>query len=330
MRAPRRRAAPRLSEALVLLARRPGSLPGVAALLLAAAVPLPGRAAAATAPADGGALGRLAVVLQHESQPLRVGFATLVLDEVIMAYELEFERLSEPGQVSRREYAKQSRWAGALARFLDELYTAREELDNGALVEILVQPPAAVQLLVGERVVPVSAPRIDDPEALQTSIAALFCDAFACGPDILDPPRPASSTSGDGWSFGDGFGSTYQTADGLGFMFSDVRQRARKEQACRQVRDDLLRLVEALTVRRDAGAAVDFDVLRLENASAGTAPRVVLSRSGASLNLLLPALARVPGVLEVARGWVQARVEGRAHRQLFPRADILLAGLLRR
>jgi len=319
-----------LPHALVLRTLRAGGLLSVALLLLAAAIPLPARAAAASAPADGGALGRLAAVLQHESEPLRVGFAMLVLDEIIIAYELEFEHLSEPGQVSRREYAKQGRWARALARFLDKLYAAREELDNGAPVEILVQPPAAVQLLVGERVVPVSAPRIDDPEALQGSIASLFCDTFACGPDILGPPRPASSTPRDGWSFRDGFGSTYQTADGLGFMFSDVRQRARKEQACRQVRDDLRRLVKVLTVRRGAGGAVDFDLLRLEDVSTGAAPRVVLSRSGASLHMRLPALARVPGVLEVARGWVQARVEGRAYRQLFPRADILLAGLLRR
>jgi hypothetical protein len=128
-----------------------------------------------------------------------------------------------------------------------------------------------------------------------------------------------------GWSFRDGHGSTYETVDGLGFMFSDVRHRGVKETACRQVRDDLLRLVEALAAWR---RPVDFDLMRLEVAPGGRAARVILTRQGASLSVELPALSRAPGVLEVARDWVHARVSGREYHQLFPRAELLLAGLL--
>ena len=51
-----------------------------------------------------------------------------------------------PGQVSRGEIAKQTRWGSALTRFLDELYIARDGLDAVMPVELLVSPPAAVQM----------------------------------------------------------------------------------------------------------------------------------------------------------------------------------------
>jgi len=302
-------------------ARSAGAL--LAALLLAAP------AGATTAQPPAGALQRLAAELAAEPEPVRADFAALALGEVVAAYERELERLSVPGQVSRRELAKQARWAGALATFLDGIYDALDALDAGAPVEVLVSPPGPVQFLVGERLVPVSSPRIDDPASLERAIVALWCEAFVCEASLLepDPPPPPPAADG-GWSFRDGMGSTFETADGLGFMFTDLRRRAHKEAACRRVHRDLERLAAALARELGAGRAVDFDALRLVESGAGDDQRVVVSASGRRLRIALPALARAPAVLAVGREWLRARARGEPYRQLFPRADLLLAPLL--
>ena len=69
-------------------------------------------------------------------------------------------------------------------------------------------------------------------------------------------------------------------------------------------------------------------MLALVSPGAGDDERVVLSRDGARLRMDLPALSRAPAVVEIAREWLRARVLGRSHRQLFPRSERLLAGLL--
>lgn len=297
--------------------------------LLAAGL-VPGAATLAAVPQDS-TLQRLASLLALEPESVQADFAAIALGEVLIAHELEFERLSLPGQVSRREQAKQLRWAGALRRYLDTLYAAREALDGGAPVEILVTPPSPVQLLVGEHLVPLSSPRIENPQELDGAIVQLYCDTFACNPDLLEPEPPpvVGATGTGGWSFREGFGSTYETDDGLGFMFSDVRGRNAKEQAVRRVHEELKRLVAVVATARRRGRRVDFARVRVAAAGRGDDHRVILAPGTPGVRVFLPALMQAPGVVEVARDWIRAQADGRHYRQLFPRADLLLAGVMK-
>ena len=87
---------------------------GFAALLMSALVTAAGMATP-------GVLSRLASTLEAEPEAVRADFAAVALSEMITAYELEFDKLSVAGQVSRAEIVKQARWARALQQFLDEL-----------------------------------------------------------------------------------------------------------------------------------------------------------------------------------------------------------------
>lgn len=296
---------------------------GFAVLIL----PVPAFSEAMAAP---GVLSRLARTLETEPEAVRGDFAAVALSEMIIAYELEFDNLSVPGQVSRAEIAKQARWARALQQYLDELYAARDDLDAGVAVELLVSPPAALQLMIGDRLVAVESPRIDQPQLLAQLIVQVYCDSFVCDADLLEPPSPAVASFGDrgGWSFVAGQGSTYETADGLGFMFADVRERSRKEQVCLQVGEELNRLAKALAGARRRGIKVDMQALRIISSGRGDDQLVVLSKFDDTLRLQLPALSDAPGVVAVARDWITARSAGEAYRQRFPRAELLLGELL--
>lgn len=295
-----------------------------------------GAALAAAAPstraaANAHALQRLAQVVLDGPEYMHADFAYVAIGEVIAAYEFEFERLSAQGQVSARERVRQGRWAASLRGFLDGLYAVRDALEAGEPVWIVVAPPASVQVLVGASGVPLESPRIDKPHLLDDAIVSAYCHGFGCDPELLRGVKAAPATTrsaSGGWSFGAGHGSTFETVDGLGFMFPDVRARAEKEQACRQIREELLRLAAVLAAERRAGHTVDFDLLRLENPGSAHEQHVVVTPVGPRLRMSLPALARAPGVVEVAREWLRAQALGQGYRQLIPRADLLLAGVL--
>ncbi|MFT5447895.1 MAG: hypothetical protein ACI9DC_003074 [Gammaproteobacteria bacterium] len=277
-----------------------------------------------------GMLSRLVSSLESESQAVHADFAAVALGEMITAYELELDQLSEPGQVSRGEIAKQIRWGRALGQFLDDLYAAREELDAGAGVELLVSPPASVQILVGERLVAISSLRLDSPQSIEQRVAQVYCDLFACLPEVFDTPDAVAEplAKRGGWSFVAGQGSTYETADGLGFMFTDVRNRMRKEQICLRIAEELDRLSKTLAQARRQGRKVDLQTFLVESSGRGDDQRVRLSTSGESVRVRLPTIVQTPDLLEVARVWVAARSEGKDFSQRFPRAERLMATFL--
>lgn len=275
-------------------------------------------------------LSRLVSSLESEPQAVQADFAAVALGEMITAYELELDQLSQPGQVSRGEIAKQARWARALGQFLDELYAARDELDAGVHVELLVSPPALVHILLGERLVAVSALRLDSPQSIEQRVAQVYCDLFACLPEVFGTPDAATEplAKRGGWSFVAGRGSTYETADGLGFMFSDVRNRIRKEQICLRIAEELNRLSKILAQARSQGRKVDMHTFVVENSGRGDDQRVRLSTSGDRVRVRLPTIVQTPGLVEAARIWIAARSDGKNFSQRFPRAERLMAKLL--
>lgn len=297
-----------------------GALAGVC-LLLPAAVP---------AVAGDTVLARLATSLAGAPEPVRADFAAVALGEVLAAHEQELERLSAPGQVSRRELAKQARWARALEEYLAGMYAARDAVDAGQAVEIRVAPPEPVQLLVGRQLVPLTSPRIDNPAALDESIVHVYCETFACDPQVLGsrpPPPPVLLAASGGWSFQDG-PTTYETADGLGFIFPDASDRAAKERAVAEVHREFRRLVQVVANAERSGRAVDYDLLEVRDSGRGDDHRVILVRGGTGIRAFLPLLAQSPELVALARPWIRARVRGVSYRQVFPRADLLLPGLL--
>jgi hypothetical protein len=273
---------------------------------------------------------RLASQLQAEPEAERADFAAVALGEMISAFEFEFEQLSVPGQVSGAEIAKQARWGHAFQRFLDELYAARDELDAGALVEVLIAPPAALQLMIGERLVAVVSPRIEKPQLFEEQIVQAYCASFICDPQLLVPVQAMAAKVGarGGWSFAAGEGSTYETNDGLGFMFTDVRERSRKEQICLQVGAELNLLSNVLAAAQQHGTTVDMSALRVATSQRGDDQLVVLSASGHTVRANLPALAEAPALVVLARAWLAARSDGKRYQQRFPRAERLMAKLL--
>ncbi len=278
------------------------------------------------------ALKRLGYFLQSENREVRTEFAAIALEKMIDAYEAELEQLNTPSQFSVKEMHKRSRWAKAVNQYLEYLYAFDEVIKQAPLVDIIADQPGPVQLLSGEFLLPIVSPRIAKPEQLENDIVQAFCDAYACEVEALeDPVEPAPPPAPrSGWSFRAGFGSTYQSVDGLNFMFSNVRRKAIKEQVSLRISNQLRLLGEALARAERQGRRVDWRYLKLLPGARGDDQRVVLSAGAAPLRVALPDLALAESVLEIAKPWLKARLENKRIEQYFPGADLLFARLLQR
>jgi len=153
--------------------------------------------------------------------------------------------------------------------------------------------------------------------------ARTFCAvlALAC---LLPSPRPAVAAKG--WTFQDG-PSTYETSDGLGFMFPDANDRAAKERAVARVHAEFRQLVAVVASAERSGRIVDFDLLEVRASTSGDDQHVILEPGSPGVRAHLPLLSQSPALVAMARSWVRARVRGVAYRQDFPRSDLLLPGL---
>lgn len=275
-------------------------------------------------------LKRLGYFLQSENREVRMEFATIALEKMIAAYESELEQLNTPGRFSLKETNKRFRWSKAVSQYLDYLYAFDEVIKQAPMVEIIADQPGPVQLLSGEFLLPISSPRIAKPEQLETDIVRAFCDSYACEVQAFEEPvevtpKPAPRS---GWSFRAGFGSTYQTVDGLNFMFSDVRQKNIKEQISLRITQQLRLLSEALVRATQRGQAIDWKFLKIKNQAKGDDQRLALSTGSPVVRIALPDLALSEGVLEIAKPWLKARLEGQQIEQFFPGADLLFARLI--
>ncbi len=275
-------------------------------------------------------LKRLGYFLQSENREVRMEFATIALEKMIVAYETELEQLSAPGQFSLKEKNKRFRWAKAVSQYLDYLYAFYEVIKQAPLVEVIADQPGPVQLLSGEFLLPISSPRIAKPEQLETDIVQAFCDSYACDVQAFEEPVEvvAKPSPRSGWSFRAGFGSTYQTVDGLNFMFSNVRQKNIKEQISLRIAQQLRLLGEALARASKRGQTIDWNFLKITSQGNGDDQRLALSTVSPVVRIALPDLALTDGVLEIAKPWLKARLEGQQIEQFFPGADLLFARLI--
>jgi|GEM_PF-4823813 len=305
----------------------------LAGLLLIATVTglaVPGASAVQPPQTRSSKLKRLGYFLQSESREVRLQFAIIALDTMIAAYTAELEKLNTPGRHSLRQAHKRRRWATAVNQYLDYLYAFEEVIKQAPKVDIIADQPGPVQLLSGEFVLPISSPRIARPEQLENTIIESFCEDYPCDPLALEDPKeqPPAPVGRSGWSFRAGYGSTYQTVDGLNFMFSNVRNKARKEQISLRISEQLRQLGDTLRRARRRGRIIDWQFLHITSRANGDDQRLLLSAQSPALRLALPDLALAPGVLDIAKPWLKARLDHQYIEQFFPGADLLFAKLI--
>lgn len=296
-------------------------------------------------------LVRLARGLAEAPPEVRAQFARTALEEMAAAYDAEAQRVWHGKRVSHRDRDAR-RWAAHTEAYAERLAALADAVTPATDVEIRRTAAHEVELVLPATSIIVSGPRIAEPGHLAERILARFCALQDCAALAPEPTRMASGAAGqttpagqseatgdgntaDGtpappprvaavWTFSDRRGPTFTTADGLEFLFPDLRDLVRRREACAQVAAELRTLAEQLAQARARGVAIDWDALEVRALPGANDDYVRLNRDGEYLRLPLPALARAPTLLGLARHWLEAAATGRHVQQTFPHADVLL------
>lgn len=246
---------------------------------------------------------------------VRREFAGLVVDALVLAYEMELD----PALFERRrgmpEQRKLLRWQHATAPLLAELYALQAGLYLANDVEIHLDRHNRILLRIDGRPLWVAWPRVDTQTRIERELAAEFCRRHDCGrADVgaVAGARPIPAASQGTWVLSQQRPPAWESADGLRCEFADLSDRAGKEAACRAVVADLRGLADALEAAARHGESVQWEHLALQVEPVGALHRVVVNERGDYVQVSLPVLAQAPVDWGAARRWLRARAEGRS------------------
>jgi hypothetical protein len=253
--------------------------------------------------------------LAEAAPAVRLEFAGLVVDALVLAYEMEldpalFER--PRGATGQR---KLLRWQQAAAPLLAELHTLQAGLYLANDVEVVLDRHNRILLRIEGRPLWVAWPRGDTQTRIERELAAEFCRRHDCGREDVGAvagARPVPAASQGAWVLSQRRPPAWESADGLRCEFADLSDRAGKEAACRAVVADLRGLANALAAAARHGESVQWEHLALQDEPVGALHRVVVNARGDYVQVAVPALAQTPVDWGAARRWLRARAEGRA------------------
>ena len=257
----------------------------------------------------------------------RRDFASIALRELAAEYEQVLQRAEQDTTSGNKRF----RWMNAARGQLDELYLMMDDLDFGADFQIFADPPAAVQFVVPPRTALLSSLQASEPTRLETLVINAYCRALGCDPGRWGAPRERKQTgpkTSSNWSMADRMGTTYETDDGLRFMFSNLHNRQDKALVCERIAAELRQLVVFLLSLQQRGLTFDWGSLTA-SAVGDAILAVYFNRSGDRYEVSMPYLSQAPGLVEATRAWLAARADGRLHNTIIPGADLLLSRLLR-
>lgn len=287
----------------------------------------------ALAPAASSAYAQIALAAMEGDELARVDFARVAMSEMAREHEETLARVRTKSGSKAEDRAKHARWLARMRPFIDDLHLLVEDIDFGAAVDVIVLADSSVQLVIGERSVIVNPLDINRPEFLESRIVDEFCALYYCNFSGAAPGEGLEraydpGTSAGRWRFAQGAGTTFQTHDGLQFMFSSVQDKSDKERVCLLIARELRLVVEQIRHAADSGYFVDWRYVHVRNEAATREQHVVINKNGDFIPLALPGLGKAQGALATALPWIEGQMRGEALPLSFPRAEVLLRKLL--
>jgi hypothetical protein len=271
------------------------------------------------------ALSTLARLLTVEDEVTRWGFAGIVLDELLSAYEIELEDSFEPRTRSANRQRRLNHWQRATEGYISRLYRMRSALDDGEPFELFVDAQSQIVIAIGEDVVLAGGPHSDFNRQIEAQVVRQFCEYNDCGWLGLGTydarPRSFAPAGRGRWSQPLNGRLRYEVGGRFVFEFSPTVDRLRVADQADQAVDELQLLADEFKQVQQQLIAIEWLAIAEDLVGIRRHGNVVLNASGDYFELSLPILVRL-SVADWRR--VVAWVRQGAHDVLsFPHADAL-------
>ncbi len=270
-------------------------------------------------------LKTLAQLITQAAEAERRDFAWIAVAETAAAYEREYTRSAFLRPAKPRARRKLYRWRGATKRFVDELGLLLGQLDLAANVQIDAASPGPVVLFIDRNPIVISSPVIGAARLMERRIIDAYCALHDCKSLFQNPKEAApfdhTAVAPGTWSFDIRNKASFETNDGLKFVFSSASDREKKQAACQSLAKELRILVTELYEAMRAEHEIDWNILEVQQLPGENDNRVVLNTQGDYLRIILPRLEKTALLNKGAINWVKARLMNESHEVAFYHAE---------
>lgn len=257
----------------------------------------------------------------------RFDFTTIALNELINAYEASYRKSAREQHTEPKAQLKLARWRRESKIFVDQLKSEFAGISDQSHIEIEADQSGAIILFIDNTPVVISGPEIGKAGEMEQRIIDRFCKLHDCARYSDTPPPPLTRevrTIRGGWHIQNRQGATYETEDGLIFVFRTLDNRAEKQARCEAIAHDLHMLVAGLQNAQRAGYAIDWQRLTIATLHDGTTEHIVINSAGDYLNMDLSFFGSHRGLDEPFLGWLRKRLAGEPASVVIANAEQLL------
>lgn len=292
----------------------------VSAIVLAA-LALGARAQLAGARFDASPYPAIVAQIREGGPYDRQDFARMALEEMASVYEEEVTRAAQKPPRRAEDWGGYRRWMDTSARQATEYRVLAASISDASVINVVLDGPGTVRLIIDGRNVILAGPRIDGPDVLEARIVERACLYWVCSLPVLSGAQGADGytdgaetetptwRAGGSWSFAQNRGPEYVTANGLHFRFADMQALQKKEAASRALASDLTTVAEVAGYLAQQGWPIEWDFLRLGPASGGQ-HTLLLNAFGDSVSIDVHDARRLADALPPARDWLRAVATG--------------------
>ncbi|WP_029132110.1 hypothetical protein [Sedimenticola selenatireducens] len=283
------------------------------ALLLGSAEAVAGSPVTAE-PAAKSYFGSLASKVALSDRLERFDFATIALNELINAYDTSYQESAQEQHDKPKAQLKLARWRRESKIFVDQLKSQFAGISDQSHIEIQADQSGAIILFIDNTPVVISGPEIGKAGQMEQRIIDRFCKLHDCTRYHNTPPSPLTSEVRKvrgGWHIQNRQGATYETDDGLIFVFRTLENRAEKQARCEAIAHDLRMLVAALQNAQRAGYAIDWTLLTVATLHDGTTEHIAINSAGDYLNMDLSFFGSHRRLNQPFLGWAEKRAAGK-------------------
>jgi hypothetical protein len=269
----------------------------------------------------------LAAAVSQAGRLERYDFASIALNELVAAYEGSYRESANEQHANPKARLKLARWRRESKTFIDQLNTLRTAVSDQSLIEIESDQSGPLLLFIDNVPVLISGPEIARAGPMEQRIMQRYCQLHDCEryhatlptPVLAEVPRVRG-----GWHLQHRQGASYETGDGLMFVFLTLEDRVEKQARCEAIAADLRLLVGHLQSARQAGHAIDWQQLSIATLHDGITEQIVINDAGVYLNMELGFFGNGRELLPPFRDWIRKRVAGEPASVVIPDAERLI------
>ncbi len=269
---------------------------------------------APTAVSDVGQVTRFQRTVEYlaDAAPeLRSDFAATALSSLASAYVAEARLAREDARRAGRGSHLWA-WSARVDHYASQMPLLLDDIALGFPVRLTLEGEKSLAIMVGDRTVILSHPRLYEQGAFEQAILAAFCARHSCkqfSPQSAAVPIPVSTVQiRPNWTFtAQKWFCTYR---GITVRFNSEQNMANSRLICEQLMQEVMTLTDELAWQQRQAVVIEWDQLALQATPHRPEHMLQLNAGGDTVLVTVPMLYRSAALFGQVLPWIRERASG--------------------